>query len=141
MWVSSTDDPTNAIFKNGTGVELQGDCQPGHQIVNNVFSSNDAAGLLVQTPGSCCPPGNPTITISGNAFIRNGYSPHPLQPDINDGLNAVGTVAISSNAAIGNADYGIEASGAVTDGGGNIAFANGNPAQCLGVTCRTFRGF
>ena len=35
---------------------------------------------------------------------------------------------------IGNAGYGIEGYG-VTDGGGNVAKGNGQPAQCLGVTC------
>ena len=33
------------------------------------------------------------------------------------------------------ADSGIEAVPGVTDGGGNRASGNGQPAQCLGVVC------
>ena len=42
---------------------------------------------------------------------------------------------ITANVANDNGDYGIEAVPGVTDGGGNRASGNGNPAQCLGVTC------
>jgi hypothetical protein len=37
--------------------------------------------------------------------------------------------------ANGNDDLGIEAVAGVTDGGGNQASGNGNPAQCTGVAC------
>jgi hypothetical protein len=42
---------------------------------------------------------------------------------------------ITGNVANDNFDYGIEAVPGVTDGGGNRASGNGNPAQCLGVVC------
>ena len=42
---------------------------------------------------------------------------------------------ITANTANDNLDYGIEAVAGVTDGGGNTASGNGNPAQCLNVTC------
>jgi parallel beta-helix repeat protein len=42
---------------------------------------------------------------------------------------------ISANPADDNLDYGIEAVAGVTDGGGNTATGNGNPAQCLNVAC------
>jgi hypothetical protein len=48
--------------------------------------------------------------------------------------SAPGTT-LTRNRADRNANYGIEAPGAV-DGGGNRAKHNGNPAQCLGVSCR-----
>jgi hypothetical protein len=35
-----------------------------------------------------------------------------------------------------NADLGIEAASNTTDGGGNKARHNGNPAQCVGVVCK-----
>jgi hypothetical protein len=35
-----------------------------------------------------------------------------------------------------NADLGIEAVPGVTDGGGNRATGNGNPLQCVSITCR-----
>ena len=39
------------------------------------------------------------------------------------------------NTANDNDDLGIEAVAGVTDGGGNTATGNGNPAQCLNVQC------
>jgi parallel beta-helix repeat protein len=42
---------------------------------------------------------------------------------------------ITANSANLNLDYGIEAVAGVTDGGGNTASGNGNPAQCLNVAC------
>jgi parallel beta-helix repeat protein len=42
---------------------------------------------------------------------------------------------LTRNTANANRDLGIEAVPGVTDGGGNTAAGNGNPAQCTGVTC------
>ena len=43
---------------------------------------------------------------------------------------------LRSNRAIRHADLGIEAVFGVRDGGGNLASGNGDPRQCLNVTCR-----
>jgi parallel beta-helix repeat protein len=42
---------------------------------------------------------------------------------------------ITGNIANNNVDLGIEAVPGTTDGGGNQASGNGNPAQCVGVSC------
>jgi len=42
---------------------------------------------------------------------------------------------LTRNLALHNTDLGIEAVPGVTDGGGNRARGNGNPAQCTGVAC------
>ena len=42
---------------------------------------------------------------------------------------------VTANVANDNDDLGIEAVEGVTDGGGNRASGNGNPAQCVGITC------
>lgn len=42
---------------------------------------------------------------------------------------------ITGNIANNNFDLGIEAVPGTTDGGGNLASGNGNPAQCVGVSC------
>jgi parallel beta-helix repeat protein len=42
---------------------------------------------------------------------------------------------ITGNLANDNVDLGIEAAAGTTDGGGNRASGNGNPAQCVGVSC------
>jgi hypothetical protein len=43
---------------------------------------------------------------------------------------------ISRNSAYQNGDWGIEAVAGVLDGGGNGAWSNGRPAQCLNVSCQ-----
>jgi parallel beta-helix repeat protein len=43
---------------------------------------------------------------------------------------------LTQNHAVHNGDLGIEAVFGVTDGGGNKASGNGNPAQCLNVVCK-----
>ncbi len=40
-----------------------------------------------------------------------------------------------ANAAKRNGDLGISALLGVIDGGGNHAFGNGNPAQCVNIAC------
>lgn len=42
---------------------------------------------------------------------------------------------VTRNLALHNRDLGIEAVPSVTDGGGNKARANGNPAQCTTIRC------
>jgi parallel beta-helix repeat protein len=43
---------------------------------------------------------------------------------------------LTRNIAVHNGDLGIEAVPGVTDGGGNHAAGNGNPAQCTNIDCR-----
>ena len=42
---------------------------------------------------------------------------------------------LTRNRALRNGDLGIEAVRGVIDGGGNIARHNGDPRQCVNVTC------
>jgi parallel beta-helix repeat protein len=57
-----------------------------------------------------------------------------------NGDDGIGTTepstTLTDNRADQNFDLGIEAVAGVTDGGGNRARGNGNPAQCLNVRCR-----
>jgi hypothetical protein len=43
---------------------------------------------------------------------------------------------LTRNLALHNGDLGIEAVAGVTDGGGNKARGNGNPAQCTNIACK-----
>jgi hypothetical protein len=53
-----------------------------------------------------------------------------------DGIDIdVASATLARNIASRNADLGIEALAGVTDGGGNRAFGNGNPAQCTYIVC------
>ena len=45
------------------------------------------------------------------------------------------TTTLTGNRARRNGDLGVEAVFGVIDGGGNLASGNGNPLQCLNVTC------
>ena len=90
----------------------------------NLVSDNATDGIQVVTtvPGF---PGN--ALVDRNRSERNG----------DDGIDVDVTAAtISKNFANFNGDFGIEAEPGVTDGRGNKAHGNGNPAQCLNVRCR-----
>lgn len=109
-------------------------------VSENKFVNNGAAGLLV---GVVAPGTMAGSTISDNRFVHNGFDPggvvDPRRMTVDDRANisigpGVGDVTLTNNKANGDADYGIEAVG-VIDGGGNEAHGNGNPDQCLGVTC------
>ena len=68
-----------------------------------------------------------TTVIERNVSNGNG----------DDGIDVdTAKAVISQNSANDNADLGIEAVPGVTDGGGNKARGNGDPAQCLNVSCR-----
>ncbi|MFS0701623.1 right-handed parallel beta-helix repeat-containing protein [Cellulomonas sp. 179-A 4D5 NHS] len=64
-----------------------------------------------------------TIDIDGDTFTRNG-----------DAIWASTASRIANVTAVRNTGWGIYAPNAV-DGGGNVARANGNEPQCVGVVC------
>lgn len=83
---------------------------------NSVSGSGEGAGILIV--------GSPSVDVTANQVFHNL-----------DGIVVIGGQArLSHNVAFYNADLGIEAPGA-TDGGGNRAFGNGDPRQCVGVAC------
>ena len=61
---------------------------------------------------------------------------------LDDGIKLVGpstglqTSTLTRNVALHNHDLGINAPPGTRDGGGNHAAGNGNPQQCLNITCR-----
>jgi hypothetical protein len=85
-------------------------------------SSTDADGIRVDPEAA-------RVLVRGNLASRHG----------DDGIDvdspATTITANTANTANDNGDHGIEAVPGVTDGGGNRASGNGNPAQCLGVVC------
>jgi len=72
------------------------------------------------------PPRN--LLLRANRADRNG--------DDGIGVESPQTI-VTSNVANRNFDLGIEAVAGVTDGGGNMAFGNGDPLECVNVVCRT----
>lgn len=84
-------------------------------------SAND--GIAVGTDSV----GTVTGTIlEANLVIGSGH----------DGINvARAATTVTRNLALRNANLGIEAIPGVTDGGGNHAFGNGNPLECINIAC------
>ena len=80
---------------------------------NQVFANVD--GIRVRGAAS----------VTGNVVFSNA----------DDGIDAGAGAVLQGNIVIQNADLGIEAGPGVIDAGGNRAFANGNPRQCVGVVC------
>jgi parallel beta-helix repeat protein len=84
----------------------------------------DGIAVGTETEGSGTVAGT---VLEGNATIGSG----------DDGIDVKRRdTTLTRNLAFRNGDLGIEAVAGVTDGGGNHAAANGNPAQCTNVACK-----
>jgi parallel beta-helix repeat protein len=112
----------NALTDSGDGVVVGCSfcASPayGNVVGDNRTSGNSGDGMRIEQ-------GSAATTVSGNRADRNG----------NDGIKvASSSSTLTSNRASFNGNYGIESLPG-TDGGGNRAKNNGNPAQCLNVAC------
>lgn len=130
----------------------------GNQIVGNNISRSSHSGLFIQV---ACEISNPPMQpvcpaqhtkVSGNRLSHNGFGSLTGSPD-DDGITARATqwgtnipypdglvgVTLSNNRADRNADLGFDVEG-ITDGGGQIAEFNKNPAQCDGLVCNNRAG-
>jgi hypothetical protein len=121
----------NTITGSGIGIRVTGtNGGSSPTVAGNLISGNGSAGIFVNLVAG-------GLTLQANTVRNNGSSPgsytDPGGNPLIDGIWA-NRSTITGNTAIGNAGYGIAAH-LVTDGGGNIARGNGNPAQCLGVSC------
>jgi parallel beta-helix repeat protein len=92
-------------------------------LIGNVASGSDGNGIVVAAQAS-------DTLVSKNEASRNGADGILLEDS---------TGVLSRNVANGNGDFGIEAASVASDGGGNRAFGNTNPLQCLNVVCKTKR--
>lgn len=96
----------------------------GNSLERNTTSENRGSGIFVDSDVTA-------TTLAGNRADTNDGG-------TGDGLSVLATDAattITDNTANRNDDLGIQAAAGVTDGGGNTAHDNGNPAECAGVTC------
>jgi hypothetical protein len=111
----------NRVADNGAEGILLSDDIDGDEFVNNQVSGSGADGILLTGDN-----------IGSNLFERNRSDGNG-----DDGIDLDGPGStLTRNTANFNADLGIEAVPGVTNGGGNKARGNGNPAQCLNVTCK-----
>jgi hypothetical protein len=101
----------------------------GTVLARNLVTANVGDGIFVYGPWEYAGlqlPGAGGTVVLGNLTYGNG----------DDGIDVrSAATTITDNRADRNADLGIEATAGVTDGGRNHATGNGNPLQCVNVTC------
>lgn len=89
---------------------------------NNIVRDGDGDGISINPDGG---PVSSTL-VESNVVTGSG----------DDGIDVASpTTTVRRNVAAHNGDLGIEVVTGVTDGGGNRAFANGNPLQCTNISC------
>jgi parallel beta-helix repeat protein len=138
-----------------TGILLDGHADK-NRIKDNLASGNAFAGIAVgasddnqvrhnitnRNPGGGIAVVDNAIgtVVEGNEANHNGAIPPGCVPDcplLDDGIHVDAPVTVlARNTANNNHDLGIQAVPGVTDGGGNRARGNGNPAQCTNIDCK-----
>jgi parallel beta-helix repeat protein len=108
------------------GVAIDGDYvvggppSSGTRIDHNQLQANGLDGVVIGE-------GVTKTVLVGNHSPKNG----------DDGIDVDSAdTALRRNTANRNTDLGIEAVEGLVDGGGNRAFGNGNPLQCLNISCQ-----
>jgi parallel beta-helix repeat protein len=135
-----------AITNNVTGIVI--DISFDVVVRNNVIADNSGLGLWVLDSN--------TVRVTGNDVLRNGADGIHFGGEVQNSV-AEGNVAsgngddgievaefvvgeipntLARNLATYNGDLGVEAVAGTLDGGGNRAFGNGNPLQCIGIACK-----
>ena len=104
---------------------------------NNLIQGNGLNGLNIRRAFS---------TVVGNTARDNGADGIHMSDDVVSGSSYF----IAGNTATGNAGLGIWTMivcspgfcipPTMTDGGGNVASRNGDPAQCVNIVCARNRG-
>lgn len=95
------------------------------RVEKNSTSSNSEDGIRADD-------GSSATLLRRNTADRNSDDGIDVEELEADGLDTT----LTHNVANFNGDFGIETVEGVTDGGGNTAFGNGNPLQCLNVACK-----
>ena len=109
----------NTALDNGWGIRL---LEAGNtRVVKNRAFHNRLGGIGVDDAAA-----SPNL-VEHNVANDNG----------GDGIDVGEENIVARNTANRNADLGIDAEVGVIDGGGNRARDNGNPLQCLNVSCKT----
>jgi hypothetical protein len=115
------------------GIEVDDFQDPGHSpVVGAVLRDNTVHG---GTEGIAIGP------EAGGVVLDTVIEGNLVIGALDDGIQVVGpstgleTTALSGNTAIHNGNLGIDAVPGVSDGGDNQAWANGNPVQCVNVSC------
>ena len=99
----------------------------GMLIAGNHSTQNGADGIHVSQEMTDPDTHIQVSDLRGNRTDRNGDDGIDVRSD---------KVALVANIAMSNFDLGIDAVAGVLDGGGNRAFGNGDPLQCVNIACR-----
>ena len=129
----------NEIWGNSIGMSLHPLAFHGGDLVTgNVVTSNDFAGILVDSGGG--------LSVNANVVAHNGLWSwaKPMLDSagtaIHDGIHVrvrgSSPITLAGNHARENSGLGILSFNA-TDGGGNVSYHNGTPTECAGVPCFT----
>ena len=140
----------NVLIGNDRGVVVSGTARHV-EIVRNWIFRNTRAGIVLRNPEHM----SSVDRVALNSVIRNGgdgifidgaipfgTSRYIVERNVarqneDDGIDTeYPATELVRNTVSANGDLGIEAVPGVTDGGGNRAFGNGNPLQCLNVICK-----
>lgn len=109
----------NAVTGSGIRVGSAFASATGTRLVENTVSGSEMSGITIAG-------GSTGSVLTGNLTSDNA----------DDGIHVdEPATSLRRNVARHNGDLGIEAVAGVRDGGGNRAFDNGNPAQCVNVAC------
>jgi len=110
---------------NGVGVHGGFGANTTATLEGNRITMNGGDGVLVENADT-------HVVVQHNRTDRNGDD----GIDVDFAIPCCDETVVRANWALFNTDLGIEAAPQTTDGGGNKAKHNGNPAQCVGVRCR-----
>ena len=132
----------NTVTGNVYGIGVA-DGSARNTVDRNVVSGNQQFGLAVfgGATGTTLEKNQVSSTVLSGIQVSAGTSGTLLLQNYasgngDDGIHVDATGAtLTQNTAVYNDDLGISAVTGVTDGGGNKASGNGNPAQCTGVSC------
>jgi parallel beta-helix repeat protein len=113
----------NHLTANQEGIAVRGQVAATRVFRNRIADSVEDGIVVDSVPSS---PQSPNL-VERNVSNGNG--------DDGIDLDRPGAV-VTKNTANFNSEFGIESVPGVTDGGGNKARGNGNPAQCLNVSCK-----
>jgi large repetitive protein len=111
--------------------EFQADGGPptiGNVIRGNIVRNAGSDGIVLQ---------DKTNEVTGHGTVKGNLVTNNLVTGSgHDGINVNRPAnTVSGNIAVRNDALGIEAVAGVIDGGGNVAFGNRDPRQCLRVAC------
>ena len=135
-----------AVTANVTGILI--DISFGVVVRNNAVADNSGSGVFVLDSNTVRVTRNDALRNAGDGIHFGGEVTSSLAEgnvasgDGDDGIEVaefvVGEIpnTLARNLATDNGELGIEAVAGTIDGGGNRAFGNGNPLQCLNILCK-----